>query len=51
VPTRKSPPHAKRKSLLVTAMAQALADCPFQLLRKAQRSFPRVFALGWQSYS
>jgi hypothetical protein len=41
----------RRRSLLATATAQALADCPFQLLRKAQRSFPRVFARGWPSYS
>ena len=43
--------HVRRRSRRVTATAHALADCRFQLRRKAQHSCPRVFEHEWPSCS
>ena len=50
-PTRRSLRHVRRRSLRVTATAHALADCRFQLRRKAQHSCPRAFEHEWPSCS
>ena len=50
-PIRRSLPRVRRKSPRATATVRALADCLFQLHRKAQPSCPHGFERAWPNWS